>query len=456
DVQAIYKKDLPSVIYIEEQAKDGKGYFGSGFMAIKDGLAITAWHVVHNAKSVTARFSDGETYDVVGLIDHDPINDVALIKVKVTGRPLLTLQKDAPEIGSKACLIGAPLGADFTLSDGIISQIRHNPYQYQFTCPATHGNSGGPLLDEYGQVIGIDDSGVDQSTASLFFAVPIKYAMNLDETLPVKAWSDVKDDTPGDEASGDNISNDDLDKLMGAAYEDSEDASTYIMFIAQQIVQKSEYGMVSPDVYILQDHLKSDLEGLSSASSDDPLRERARKVLVDRDQHLSDALDDYTKAVLAAPLADAQTAHLVVDLLSRMMAADQAAPQLADDDLNALIASQAFMSGAPEYAARLHNKNPFKLGVAAMYRNSLLVCALIPQGLAQKMKIQIGDDIIAVDGQRPTDIVNACELAQKDAGKQVVITVQRGIKSIDLKGNVPASAALPPTPPAPTPAAPAH
>jgi S1-C subfamily serine protease len=193
----VYKKAVPSIMVLDVDNKDGSGDTGTAFMALKDGMAVTAYHVVRHAANVTARFSDGQEFDVSGVVDSDPKRDIALIRVKVFGRPLLTLSSATPDIGSSAYIIGTPLDLEFTISSGLVSQIRQQSgvNTYQFTCPSSPGNSGGPILNAKGEVIGIDSFSFPQGQY-LNFAVPSTYALALDTTLPTTPWDQAKDGGP--------------------------------------------------------------------------------------------------------------------------------------------------------------------------------------------------------------------------------------------------------------------
>ncbi|RYG40860.1 serine protease, partial [bacterium] len=154
--EQVYKNAVGSVMTLKVERADGSGT-GTAFLALRDGVAVTAWHVVNGAKRVVAKFSSGEEFEVSGLIDKDETRDVALVKVKVADRPLLTLAAKDPEVASKAFVIGAPRGLEFSITDGLISQIQNvdGVKQYQFSCPASPGNSGGPLFDGQGAVLGV-------------------------------------------------------------------------------------------------------------------------------------------------------------------------------------------------------------------------------------------------------------------------------------------------------------
>ena len=193
NAQAIYKKVSPSVMTLQVVTKAGDKVQGTAFLAVKDGVAVTAWHVIREAATVTAKFADGQEFEASGVVDRDEKRDVALIRVKVADRPLLSFSGVEPEVGSKCFLIGAPKGLEFSISDGIIGQIRSvgNVKELQFTCPASPGNSGGPLVDDKGAVLGVCDWQL-RDGQNLNFAIASTYAKGLDGTLATQQWADVK------------------------------------------------------------------------------------------------------------------------------------------------------------------------------------------------------------------------------------------------------------------------
>jgi len=152
----IYKQSINSIVTLKVEKKGGSKVQGTAFFAIKDGMAVTAWHVVRDAVSVKAKFASGEEFDVSGLVDNDPARDLAIVRVKTFGTPLLPIGS-TPSVGQKAYVVGAPLGLEFTISDGLLSQIQvmDGTKAYQFSCPASPGNSGGPLLNAKGEIIGV-------------------------------------------------------------------------------------------------------------------------------------------------------------------------------------------------------------------------------------------------------------------------------------------------------------
>lgn len=164
----------------------GDRFTGSGFLALGQGLAVTSWHVVFDAAEVTALFADGTKAEVLGVVDKDEPHDLALIKLKVTGRPQASLAKTPPRVGARAYVIGAPKGFAFSIADGLLSQIQtiDGFPQYQMSCPLSTGNSGGPMVNERGEVVGVASwSKIDAQNVN--FAVPTEHLFHLDLQKPV-------------------------------------------------------------------------------------------------------------------------------------------------------------------------------------------------------------------------------------------------------------------------------
>ena len=154
---------------------------GSGFVVDPSGMIVTNYHVIAGAYAITVMFSDGTR--VPGrLVGAATGVDIAVIKVDV-GHPLPTTQwgdSEKNEIGDTVFAIGNPLGIGLSVSSGIISALNRNimdsPYDnyIQTDAAINHGNSGGPLFNREGQVIGMDTAIVSPTTGSvgLGFAIP--------------------------------------------------------------------------------------------------------------------------------------------------------------------------------------------------------------------------------------------------------------------------------------------
>lgn len=141
---------------------------GSGFLVSEDGHLLTNRHVVGGSKFVKVRWSDG--FETVGeVVRSDPRRDVALIKTDPHGRTPLALRRGAVQPGEMTYAIGTPLDEKFqgTVTKGVISANRIlDGFNYiQSDVTVNPGNSGGPLLDENGGVVGITVIGVREGDA---------------------------------------------------------------------------------------------------------------------------------------------------------------------------------------------------------------------------------------------------------------------------------------------------
>ncbi|NLA87111.1 MAG: trypsin-like peptidase domain-containing protein [Clostridiales bacterium] len=133
--------------------------FGSGFFISSDGFAVTNFHVLESASSATALLPNGDLYNITGIFGFDPINDIALIKVDAKNVTYLTIGGySSLNLGEKVYAIGCPGGAMDTISSGLVLRLNYgfNDSTYVLaSAPIAPGSSGGALINEYGQVVGI-------------------------------------------------------------------------------------------------------------------------------------------------------------------------------------------------------------------------------------------------------------------------------------------------------------
>ena len=207
DAQTIYKRDSPGVVDITvTQAATSQGgnsvspfgpgggsqqaqAEGTGFVYDKQGNIITAAHVVSDASKISVRFTDGTTAKAT-LVGSDPSTDTAVIKVSVSAgklTPLALANSSAVEPGEGVVAIGSPFGYAESITAGIVSAVDRDieapngytiPNAIQTDAPINHGNSGGPLIDSSGNVIGVnvqiatDSQNGSSINAGVGFAVP--------------------------------------------------------------------------------------------------------------------------------------------------------------------------------------------------------------------------------------------------------------------------------------------
>lgn len=169
ELPELIKKVEPSIVRIDVSSLEGESS-GSGFVVGSEGIVITNYHVIEGAERATAVFADGKNVRVTGIWHADPKTDIAIIQLNAFGvkLPPLPLSETLPPKGESVVAFGAPLGFDFTASQGIVSGIRqagelanvgiedHLGTWIQTTAPISPGNSGGPLVDRLGKVVAVN------------------------------------------------------------------------------------------------------------------------------------------------------------------------------------------------------------------------------------------------------------------------------------------------------------
>ena len=174
------QRALNATVYLEVERGSGRGARGSGFF-VRPGYVATNYHVIERAETTIARLVGTETiYTIKEITATDKKHDLAIIKVVGDTPPELTLgNSDEVRIGETVYAVGNPIGLQGTVSRGIVSSMRdfgQNGVRIQIDAPISPGNSGGPVLNEKGEVIGVSVSGIQGIDAqNLNFAIPSNY-----------------------------------------------------------------------------------------------------------------------------------------------------------------------------------------------------------------------------------------------------------------------------------------
>jgi serine protease Do len=152
--QQIAARATPSVVRIEVP-----GGLGSGFVVRSDGRIVTNLHVIAGAREATVVLPDGRRVGGVEILEVSDAFDLALLKVPVDKLPALPLgDSSLVQVGQHVVAIGNPLGLSNTVSDGLVSALRQIGARaplLQLSAPISPGSSGGPIIDERGQVVGV-------------------------------------------------------------------------------------------------------------------------------------------------------------------------------------------------------------------------------------------------------------------------------------------------------------
>jgi S1-C subfamily serine protease len=185
----VYQKILPSLVTIETRSPDQKGDsegLGTGVIVNASGAILTAFHVVDGASKIRVTFTDG-TRSSASVVSTDPQHDIAVIAAQHGPEVIVpAVLGGGAQVGEEAYAVGNPLGYVDSLTAGVVSGLERTAETnegktlhglIQFDAAVNPGNSGGPLLNRGGQVIGIVTALANPSRSGFFigigFAVPI-------------------------------------------------------------------------------------------------------------------------------------------------------------------------------------------------------------------------------------------------------------------------------------------
>lgn len=178
--QEIFKVASPSVVEITGTNKFGTST-GTGFFYDDKGTVITNFHVIAGCTHVTITLANGTCYDVNKVVGYNMEKDIVVLSTFCQNSTPLEIRYKDISTGEKVYTIGSSLGLSGSLSDGIVStakrELNNNVY-IQTTAPISHGNSGGPLLDNRGRVIGITTAYIADGQ-NLNLAIPIGEIQNI-------------------------------------------------------------------------------------------------------------------------------------------------------------------------------------------------------------------------------------------------------------------------------------
>lgn len=203
----IYKQASPAVANIVTRTVEYDFFFnpvpvegaGSGFLIDTDGHILTNYHVVQGAQTIEVTLGD-QTRFKAKLIGQDSRNDIALVKIDPKGRKLTPLPLGDSRnllVGQRVLAIGNPFGFQSTLTTGVVSSLGRTVQTGESTfideaiqtdAAINRGNSGGPLLNSHGEVIGINSAiyAPTGTTAGIGFAIPINTAKRVADDLITK------------------------------------------------------------------------------------------------------------------------------------------------------------------------------------------------------------------------------------------------------------------------------
>jgi S1-C subfamily serine protease len=198
----IQEKQVPNQPTVQEPKEDSPiDASGTGFLIDKRGYLATNNHVTKGAKGISVCLQiDGEwkAYNAV-LVKNDPTNDLSIIRIEDSEfKPFTSLPynftTEVEEVASDIYTLGYPqvhiMGTEVKYTTGAInskSGVQGDPTHYQISAHIDHGNSGGPMFNSKGTIIGITDSGLDKAEfGDVNYAIKSSYLKSLVDALPVK------------------------------------------------------------------------------------------------------------------------------------------------------------------------------------------------------------------------------------------------------------------------------
>ena len=161
---------------VEIKAADGSMIStGTGMFIDNQGTIVTNYHVVEGCSQIIATTYDGRNVTITSIKGYDENLDIAVLATNEQNSTPIQMRETAVQTGEKVYTLGSSLGLTGTFSEGIVSSaVREvNGQEYiQISAPISHGNSGGPLVDEFGKVVGITSAGFEEGQ-NLNLAIPI-------------------------------------------------------------------------------------------------------------------------------------------------------------------------------------------------------------------------------------------------------------------------------------------
>ena len=436
DGAALYKRVLPSIATLSVVQKDGKSSLGTGFLAYKPGLMVTAWHVIENAKTVTAKFSDGEEFECTGIVDKDVNRDIAVIRVKAVGKPLLAVADEKPDVGSKAFVVGAPRGLDFSISDGIVSQVDtiEGKKVIQYTCPSSPGNSGGPLLDSSGKVRGVV-SFLLRDSQNLNFAIPVSYVSGLDLTLATIPWESVVV-TPVKSSRANVLDTRNFEDavILGLRMQQT---GMVLFYNSGVVLRDSKYNLNGPTSFMVTIARKL-LDYLNTHSSETATTPENTEVL--KELHYTvlkwwNAID----AVIQGMLLSQKQNRWSNEAINYLKSADVFVNEAYDRDKTQKLSKYTH---SKELEQRLPiglrwQPQDYNLGILCWPESPLTMGFVQPDGFAHSLGFRTNDFLVRNDVFTGKDDVDIVEFIRSNLGKKVKVTVMRDGKPKELELKIP-------------------
>lgn len=196
--EEIYENCVDSIVWIQAGGARGTGFF------IEEDVVLTNYHVIEGATTLFLIRSDESKAPILQVLGYAPNLDLAILKVGCTGKPI-PFNTHGITVGEKTYAIGNPLGYSFTFSDGMVTNkevVDHNwelkdAKVFMTNTPISSGNSGGPLLNEYGEAMGVTTA-VRTDGQNLNFVVDISQVAKVSTKNPMSVEDFIRSESGSD------------------------------------------------------------------------------------------------------------------------------------------------------------------------------------------------------------------------------------------------------------------
>lgn len=183
DARNVAQQVIPSTVTVILYDSSGRVIgTGSGFF-VRENIIATNFHVIDGADDADIKLENsGTVYQTAGVVAVDKQNDLVLLQInKIHGKPLRLSVGEPLEVGQEIFAVGSPKGLEGTIAPGIVSRLgthAEGEARIQITAPISPGSSGGPVVDKYGEVIGIAQASIREGQ-NLNFAIPVQYLVRM-------------------------------------------------------------------------------------------------------------------------------------------------------------------------------------------------------------------------------------------------------------------------------------
>ena len=442
-------KILPSVAILNIQRADGKPAIGTAFLGVKDGMLVTALHIIRDAVRVTATFPNGEEFDCSGIIDKDERRNLALIRIKAFGRPMLKIDPSELAAGEKLFCPVVKDGAFGVVETSVLeSLIKGGIKFYHLAGEIPGGNSGSPIINSRGEVSGVHVT-VTQDGKDMEMALPSAYILGLEPSLPIQPWTQAAaQPAPGNSAArGPNAA---VDASLAATLIKVHDFWCSYTLFSERIYSITRYGNLGRlDLYQVQSDLDNDIAQLGWLKTDDPLRQKliqaTGQLLAKEKQALEfdincASLNKNTPPSKAVPQAEdfgKRASALLNSIPGQVQSLQPDFRQLAQGSpefLNALPIEMRYFLGVVD------RKSKLVLGAYMPAKNPFFIQGLIQYKLGEKLGLHDGDMIISAGGRMfkaDDDIEDFKLMIEANPGGALDVVVNRGGKMKTLSMKIP-------------------